>query len=400
MIYDNNKQLYTVMGGKSQNLSTDFEVRKAILELLGGDADSCASIYDIDLQILKIYEAGGGNIPEGGECPETPLAPITITENGTYTPEEGGYNEVVVNVAGSGGVKVKVSSIEFNNSCVDENGTINANQIDTSLITSMSSMFNYCKALQSVGDLSGWNTSNVTSMYGMFNNCNSLQSVGDLSGWDTSNVTNISNMFSSCEALQSVGDLSGWNTSNVTSMYGMFNGCKSLQSVGDLSGWDTSNVTTIRSMFNGCKALQSVGDLSGWDTSKVTEMNYLFAVCKLLTQLDLSGWDTSNVTSISNMFNNSNNITNLVGGKTYEQVVEDNIGILNGIKINLPKSSSVYDNSFLPANIDRATIRALFNGLADLTGQSSQNIELSDTQIAMLTDEDIAVATAKNWTIS
>ena len=279
----------------------------------------------------------------------------------------------MVNVAGSGGVKVKVSSIEFNNSCVDENGTINANQIDTSLITSMSSMFNYCKALQSVGDLSGWNTSNVTSMSSMFNGCKSLQSVGDLSGWDTSNVTNISNMFSSCEALQSVGDLSGWNTSNVTSM---------------------------SSMFNGCKSLQSVGDLSGWDTSNVTNMNYLFAVCKLLTQLDLSGWDTSNVTSISNMFNNSNNITNLVGGKTYEQVVEDNIGILNGIKINLPKSSSVYDNSFLPANIDRATIRALFNGLADLTGQSSQNIELSDTQIAMLTDEDIAVATAKNWTIS
>ena len=64
-IYDNNKQLLTVLGGDAERYSTDFEVRKAILDLLGGDSSKCYSIYDVDLQILKIYEEGGGGTGGG-----------------------------------------------------------------------------------------------------------------------------------------------------------------------------------------------------------------------------------------------------------------------------------------------------------------------------------------------
>lgn len=58
-IYENNKQLLTTIGGgNADNYSTDFEVRKAILDTLGGDSSICSSIYEVDLQILKIFQEG------------------------------------------------------------------------------------------------------------------------------------------------------------------------------------------------------------------------------------------------------------------------------------------------------------------------------------------------------
>ena len=64
-IYENNKQLLTTIGGNADNYSTDFEVRKAILDALGGDSSICSNIYEVDLQILKIFQEGGG--AGGGE---------------------------------------------------------------------------------------------------------------------------------------------------------------------------------------------------------------------------------------------------------------------------------------------------------------------------------------------
>ena len=473
MIYDNNKQLYTVMGGKSQNLSTDFEVRKAILELLGGDADSCASIYDIDLQILKIYEAGGGGtggditlkpitITENGvynagvgngynevtvnveipECPEIPLTAITINSNGTYIPEEGGYNEVIVAipfselvatengvyypengakafdkvtvaVEGTGGEipKVKVNTITVSNDCIVD-GTWNGNLIDTSNVTNMSSMFNGCNSLQSV-DISGLVTSNVTNMSSMFYQCNALQTLDvsnlntskvnsfnmmfyycnslqtlDLSNFDTSNVTNMYAMFGGCSALQTL-DVSNLNTSNVTDMESMFGGCSALQTL-DVSNLNTSKIKKMNSMFSNCSALQTL-DLSNFDTSNVNSFNMMFFGCSALQTLDLSNFDTSNVTNVNTMFSDCNKLTTLIGCRTIEEVISNNISALNGLKVNI---------ILRPTIIDRASLRAIINGLADLTGSSTQTLTLGDNLMAKLTEEDIAVATAKNWTIS
>ena len=409
-IYDNNKQLLDVLGGKSQNLSTDFEVRKAILELLGGNSNSCNSIYDIDLQILKIFQEGGGNIPEsGGNCEElearveelngvisllqqevdllegeknmvyaeleqkneqiNSVSSLTITENGTYTPPTDvlGYNLITVDVAGGGNAggceKLKVSKLEVNNNCIVD-GTWDGDD--------------------------GIDTSNVTGMSYMFNGCSSLQSL-NVSGWDTSNVTGMSYMFNGCSSLQSL-NVSGWDTSNVTSMNYMFNNCTSLQTL-NVSGWDTINVTGMNSMFSSCRSLQSL-DVSGWDTSKVTIMSYMFSSCRSLQSLDVSGWDTSKVTNINYIFGDCINLTTLIGGRTIDEVISNNISALNGLKINISLSITTIEN------IDRASLRALINGLADLTGSTSRTLTLGSTLIAKLTEEDIAVATAKNWTIS
>ena len=48
--------------------------------------------------------------------------------------------------------------------------------VDTSNVTSMSNMFNNCRALTSL-DVSGWDTSNVTNMLGMFRFCSALKTI-------------------------------------------------------------------------------------------------------------------------------------------------------------------------------------------------------------------------------
>ena len=323
-IYENNKQLLTVMGGDSYNLATDFEVRKAILDLLGGDSSICSNIYEVDKQILKIFQEGCGGTSGGGE-------------------------------------KAKVLTLEIDDSCIVD-GTWGAESIDTSLMTKFNQMFMNCKTLTKL-DVSGWNTSNVTDMYSMFYGCSSLQTL-DVSGWDTSKLKYMSSVFFSCKSLTQL----------------------------DVSNWDTSNVTTMRTMFYHCNALTQL-DVSGWNTSNVTNMSSVFGNCNALTQLDLTNWDASKVTSINTFCDlgtfNSNSL-NVVGGLTYDEVVLNNICILNGL--------SVSANKIFGHEADSASYRALINGLADLTGSTTQN--LSFYSLSRLTDEDIAIATAKNWTIS
>jgi surface protein len=52
-------------------------------------------------------------------------------------------------------------------------------------------------------------------MRDMFNGCKLLKFIPDISKWDISKVTDISGMFSACESLLSLPDISIWNTSNV-----------------------------------------------------------------------------------------------------------------------------------------------------------------------------------------
>lgn len=270
---------------------------------------------------------------------ETPMETITITENGVYVPEEGGYNEVIVEVPETGTPiqKTKVLSIDIDNSCI-YNGTWSAENIDTILVNNMNGVFYYCTSLQSL----------------------------DVSNWDTSNVTNMDYMFYECNNLQTVGDISNWNVSNVTDMSFMFRGCYNLQSL-NLSNWDISNVTNLKDMFYYCDKLETIGDITGWDASNVTDIER-FAI------------DTA--------------IKNFVGDRTIDDVINNNITILNGLKVSSPFWQ------VLPDETDRASLRALINGLSDMTGQPTKTLRLYAANKEKLTTEDIAIATDKNWTIS
>lgn len=123
--------------------------------------------------------------------------------------------------------------------------------IDLSQITNMDEMFNsYSGADEDInGILSQLNTSNVTSMKDMFNYC--IVSKIDLSNFDTRKVTDMSNMFYYTSRLKDL-NLSSFDTSNVTNMSGMFQyaGWYGAGLNLDISSFDTRQVTNFNKMFN------------------------------------------------------------------------------------------------------------------------------------------------------
>ena len=79
----------------------------------------------------------------------------------------------------------------------------------------MHKIFNRCKSLLSLPDISQWDTSKVRNMSMMFFRCESISSFPDLSKWKTPQVINISHMFSECRSLFSMPDITKCNILNV-----------------------------------------------------------------------------------------------------------------------------------------------------------------------------------------
>lgn len=288
---------------------------------------------------------------------------ISITENGKHVVSGYDLAEVDVqtyvppftNSLGRGGALMQLS---FSRS--QYAGDLDLRGLDVSSVTNMSQMFLYCQSLQSL-DVSEFDTSKVTNMWAMFCGCNKLQTI-DVSRFDTSKVTNMSQMFYQCFQLRSL-DVSGFDTGKVTLMYDMFNNCNKLQTI-DVSRFDTSKVTNMLTMFSSCTSLQS---------------------------LDLTGWNVSGVINATNMFAGCTQLITLVGSRSLDEIKRNNIGAMNGARID-------YSVSYCP--LDVASLVALFNGVADLTGQASKTITVGKTNLAKLTPEQIAIATNKNWNVA
>ncbi len=272
---------------------------------------------------------------------------------------------------------------------------------DVSKVTTMSGMFRYCTSLRSV-NTDGWDTSNVTTFNGMFYECNRLTSL-DLSGWDTSSLTDTWAMFQNCKALTSL-NLSGWDTSHVVNMGAMFYGLWAMPSL-DVTGFDTSKVDQFHAMFKECRKL-TVLDVTGFDTSGAGGMSWMFYDCRSLKSLDLSGWNVSRVKDMSNMFRSCTALASLQLGRwemgnlgtQYAGLTDtfygctalrDVSGTLSGINTNLSLGDSPLTN---------ASAMVFIRGLAEVT--AARTITFSAATYDTLTEEQIALATSKGWTVA
>ena len=89
------------------NLVNDFEVRKETLRALGGNPDGLANIYEVDKEILRLTQQGGG----GEGIPDAPVDGVQYArQNGEWTPVESGidWNTIKQKLAEDG-----VESIKF-----------------------------------------------------------------------------------------------------------------------------------------------------------------------------------------------------------------------------------------------------------------------------------------------
>lgn len=302
--------------------------------------------------------------------------------------------------------------------------------IDTSNVTNMSYMFYYCRSLTSIPQL---NTSNATDMSYTFAYCQQLTSIPPL---NTSKVTNMSYMFQNCSNLTSIPQL---DTSKVTDMSYMFSACPQLTSFPEI---DTSNVTSALNMFQNCYNLTTIPQL---DFRSITgSVSLLCPSCTSLVEVGDINFE--NATYLNGVFKSCSNLTSMgdvicpnnkmfygsygsdcwVYGCTKLQKIGvidcDSVTSLqyffynNIVKFtdltdfggcrNLGKASSVsntngsYFMDQLP-NLTYESVMNVINGLYDRAsaGLSVLTLKLHANHLAMLSEDDIAIATNKGWSI-
>ncbi len=220
----------------------------------------------------------------------------------------------------------------------------NIDILDARMVITMRKMFFNACSLETL-DISNWDTSMVMDMSFMFASTVSNKPMSfkrlDVSNWDTSEVLDMNRMFQLCSSLEEL-EVGNWNTSQVTSMSGMFQSCISLTKL-DVSHWNTSNVENLSFMFH-CNGGLPVGsiDVSTWDVSKVLNFDHFVAHAKIkligvenwknsvvqnmnamfhMSQnkiLDVSGFDTRNVRTFDQMFENCNQLTEIIGLENFD----------------------------------------------------------------------------------
>ena len=193
--------------------------------------------------------------PSGSPVPPVPdpynplnLPPNTVrvrTKDGNvpYKGDKASY-ETATLVQGTTDVyDVYKSGTDFTNLFRDSSNVIEVLGANTTGIKYMSRMFLSCP----ITSVSLFDTTNVTKMDNMFNYCSKLTSIPL---FDTTNVTNMDHMFNYCSNLRFVPL---FNTSNVTNMNHMFNECSNLTNI---KLFDTTNVTTMSYTFYNCYNVQ------------------------------------------------------------------------------------------------------------------------------------------------
>lgn len=202
------------------------------------------------------------------------------------------------------------------------------------------------------------------SAYYLFANYKGTSVDGLISYADTSNVDNMSYMFASCTKLITIPQL---DTSNVTNMSAMFFNCSKLTTIPQLI---TSNVTNMENLFANCSNLATIPQL---DTSKNTSMSMMFSNCSNL--ITIPALDASNVTDMYAVFNDCTSLTS--------------IGIY-GFRYSVKIDSTALGHDAIVAFLNQAG--TAYN--------SSQKITMGSTKLALLSDEEKAIATNKGWTLA
>lgn len=316
---------------------------------------------------------------------------VEIKENGTISvlPDEGKVlNEVSIttNVPQDNTLKNLLDakkSTSYLFSSYEGNDIPNLIQYnDTSEVTNMSYMYQWCKST----NFPQLNMSKVTNVSYMFYNCRSIVTAPIL---NLSNISNCDSVFRDCSNLTTC-EISDF--SNATTLQGLFADCSKLTNIpsqlitpknkslstmfyncSELTTapeMDTSNVTTMYKMFYDCNELATV---PLYDTSKVTDMQEMFYFNYALETVP--AFDCTNVTNMQYIFTNCRKLKSI---------------LMTNIGVSLDITAST--------RFEREDLVLILNNLKTVT--STKTLYMGATNLAKLTDEDKAIATNKGWTLA
>ena len=326
------------------------------------------------------------------------LGTKTINENGTYNASDDGLD-------GYSSVEVETSGdlTEYFNESIDGASsnvagfvlTIKKLPAYTFNGTKASYMFHWFPG--ETLNLSKFDTSNVTTFENMFENCRSLKQL-DLSNFNTSKATSFGSMFAECWELEEL-DISNFNTANVTSFYSMFANCKKLTKL-DLSHFNTTKANNMgfMFMFSGCENLEEL-DISSFTSQITANLSGMFASCKKLVSLDLSGLDFGKVIQTSNFLNGCSALTNLSFATNFGKGFTAKTANNSSYQLSLSSSKNLTHDSLMDV-INKLYDLNLTYDVANGGTLYTQKLILGSTNLAKLTEEEVAIATNKGWTVS
>lgn len=167
------------------------------------------------------------------------------------------------------------------------------------------------------------------------------------------------------------------NVPNITSLNSAFYNAKGIKKI-TIKGNTAGNNVVFNRAFRSCASVETID---------LTEFNVIFAtdltmMCAYNTNLKyiLGELDFSNVTGgLNNAFEGANNLVTITPKA-------------NSIKISL---KFAYNNK-----LSDASIQSIIDGLADLSGLTSQTLTVHQDVRNKLTDDQLTTISDKNWAIS
>ena len=380
------------------------------------------------------------NLPSGGEPIITEL---TVTQNGTYTASDGvdGYSPVTVNVPQDGSPPESAFVISGDCSYRFANDGWNwfiekyGDRITTKDISNAISMFDYCNKITEIPfDLNFSPSDSYHNLNYIFRQCNSLTQVHKL---NNAKVYQTKSMFENCYRLRTIPEdiADTWDWSYIEKQTGaytgnqseMFNGCYSLRSIPMnliKSGNPYINYSYgyYSSGFGDCHALDELINLPiPYTKAKWTSNAFMntFFLCYRLKNATfaLNNGVPYTVTWKSQVID----LSDYIGYAPNEYTILDyNSGITKDKKVTDDASYQLLKNDpdwfttkreYSRYNHDSAvaTINSLPDTSAYLATAGGTNTIKFEGQAGALTDggaintlteEEIAVAAAKGWTVT
>jgi surface protein len=258
----------------------------------------------------------------------------------------------------------------------------------------------YCTKLSDMTGIGQWNIKSIGSMSEMLINIAAEEI--DLSGWASAatNLTTLYSAMSSCSKLKTV-NLSGWKPKNPVNLYRLFFYTTKLERF--ILDNASISVSSLEDTFYGCNYLTSEGfDPTKLTTANCTRMNRTFLGCHAITSMDLSSWDLGKCTTVSEMFGACRELTSVKFNQGANSITNAELMFRDCPKLTyleppmLDKvTTATFDLSSCPLDVDSAV--RVMNNLG--TSTSSQVLKFSATTLASLSEEQIAIATNKGWTV-
>ena len=367
---------------------------------------------------------------------------LDITANGTYTAPDGvdGYNPITVNVPQDGSPPDEAFVIK--NTCSHRfayggwNWFIDKykNQITTQGITSLIYMFYYNNTIEEIPFELNVSDHNSLDLIHIFNGCQRLKKIPKI---NNCKIKSMSYIFSNCYSLRNIPeDIESWfdwsYVDNYTSSYGcdrsyMFINCKSLRSIpmGFLNHGGHITVTSnciYNSTFNQCCVLDEVIGLpiphkdAEWTSNA---FNGTFYNCWRLKNMTFALLDGQPYVMKWN-----SQIIDLTGKGIVTGLVRDIISYNSGITADKEVKDdatyqalkddpdwfttmivySRYNHDSAVATInslpDTSAYLATAGGTNTIKFTSASGRDTDGGAINTLTEEEIAVAAAKGWTVT